>query len=96
MISNPRLSTMQVLHSEFVLGFKGRESFFKMRNHQWIYLFWRLGRNEAGKKRGKKSADSMRTIYMLDIPDTEFTRYFSRDDCLCTRSAECTFDSMDR
>ena len=32
----------------------------------------------------------------VDIPDTEFTRYFSRDDCFCTRCAECTFDPMDR
>jgi hypothetical protein len=54
MVSNPRLSTMQVLHSEFVLGFKGRECLFKMRNHQGIYIFWRLGRNEAGRRRRKE------------------------------------------
>ena len=72
MVSNPRLSTMQVLYSEFVLGFKGRECLFKMRNHQWMYIFWRLGRNKACRRR---SADSKRTVYcltyrILNLPDT--------------------------
>jgi len=49
MIGNPRLSTMQVFQGEFVLGTKGSERLFKMGNHQWIYVFWCLGRNEAGK-----------------------------------------------
>ena len=44
MISNPRLSAMQVLDSELILGFKGGECLPKMRNHQsWIYIFWSLG-----------------------------------------------------
>ena len=64
---------MQVLHGEFVLGTKGGERLFKMRNHQWIYIVWRLWRNEAGRKfdlRIKRRTSERLTYRILNLPDT--------------------------